>query len=100
MFDQLRIKQPMPDGYQSDDWYQTKSMECELIDYEVDKDGQLWELDFQGKYTVRDKKALSYTGGIHFYQKGRYYDAIFDIGKLVVIRLHPQNKYLISDNEG
>ena len=42
MFDQLRLKQVMPDGYQSEDWYQTKSMECMMTDYEVDETGQLW----------------------------------------------------------
>jgi len=40
LFDQFRIKKAMPDGYQSDDWYQTKSMECLMIDYEVDGAGQ------------------------------------------------------------
>ena len=44
MFDQIRVTRAMPDGYQSSDWYQTKSMECLLVDYEIDDNDQLWEL--------------------------------------------------------
>lgn len=87
MFDQLRIKKVMTDGYQSDDWYQTKSMECLLTDYEVDENGQLWELSSYGN-AYADQQALSYTGGIHFYQDNRYYNALFDTGKLLLIRVH------------
>jgi hypothetical protein len=36
------------------------------------------------------KEALSYTGGIHFYQDGHYYDSIFNLGKLLVVRVHQQ----------
>lgn len=45
----------MPDGYQSDDWYQTKSMECLMIDYEVDEAGQLWELGVGGCHSPEGK---------------------------------------------
>lgn len=90
MFDQLRIKQVMPDGYQSDDWYQTKSMECLLIDYEVDEAGQLWDMSFCGRQDPEGRKPLSCTCGIHFYQDDRYYDALFDTGKLLLIRVHRQ----------
>jgi hypothetical protein len=90
MFDQLYIKQTMPDGYQSDDWYQTKSMECLLVDYEVNEVGQLWELGVCGMESPDGKEALSYTGGIHFYQDGHYYDSIFNLGKLLVVRVHQQ----------
>lgn len=99
MFDQLRIKQVMPDGYQSNDWYQTKSMECLLVDYEVDESGQLWELGVSEIPDPDGKQPLSYTGDIHFYQDGRDYDAIFDTGKLLVVRVHPQNQCFISDSE-
>jgi hypothetical protein len=92
MFDQIRIKQPMPDGYQSDNWYQTKSMECLLVDYEVDENGQLWEVSVYGRRDPEGKQPISYTGGIHFYQDGRYYDAIFDMGKLLVIRVSDREK--------
>ena len=87
MFDQFRLKQTMPDGYQSDDWYQTKSMECLMIDYEVDEAGQLWELGICGSHAPEGKKPLFYTGGIHFYRDDRYYDALFDTGKLLLIRV-------------
>lgn len=88
LFDQIRIKQVMPDGYQSDDWYQTKSMECSMTDYEVDENGQLWELSSYGNGYAENKK-LSCTVGIHLYDGKRYYDALFDLGKLLVIRVHP-----------
>lgn len=99
MFDQLRIKRVMPDGYRSDDWYQTKSMECLLVDYEVDEAGQLWELDVCELPNQKGKQALSYTGGIHFYQDNRYYDALFDTGKLLLIRIHPKTEQLPPEDD-
>lgn len=61
-----------------------------MIDYEVDEAGQLWELGVGGCQSPEGKKPLSYTGGIHFYQDNKYYDALFDTGKLLLIRVHSQ----------
>lgn len=97
MFDRLRIKQAMPDGYQSDDWYRTKSMECLLVDYEVDEAGQLWELGVSELPNKEGKQALSYTGGIHFYRDDRQYDALFDRGNLLLIRVRPNIELPIGE---
>ena len=90
MFDQIRIKKPLPDGSQSDEWFQTKSMERILVDYEVDEEGQLWELGVCEVPDPDGRQALSYTGGIHFYNTEKRYDSLFDTGKLLVIRVHEE----------
>lgn len=87
MFDQIRLKQVMPDGYQSEDWYQTKSMECMMTDYEVDETGQLWELNSYGN-GYKESRPICYTGGMYIYKDDREYDVLFDLGKLLVVRVH------------
>lgn len=87
MFDQIRITRTMPDGYQSNDWYQTKSMECLLVDYEVDNHGQLWELGVCTKPDPDGKQKLHYTGEIVFYDNAtKSYCALFDNGILILLR--------------
>lgn len=86
MYDQLRTKRIMPDGFQMDDWYQTKSMECLLTDYEIGEDGLLYEIDDSEPYP-RGKIMLNYTGEIVFYASGKDYRATFIDGKLEHLEL-------------
>jgi hypothetical protein len=57
------------------------------VDYEIDESGQLWALGICEIPDPDGKQSLSYTGGIHFYQDGKDYDAIFDTGKLLMVRV-------------
>lgn len=91
MFDQLRIRRAMPDGFQSDDWYQSKSMECDLADFEIDGEDQLWEVGRCEIPYPEGKKQSHYSGEIVFYTVIRQenkpnlwkqYRAILENGKL------------------
>lgn len=99
MYDHIRVIRTMPDGHQSDDWYQTKSMECLLVDYEIDDAGQLWELGVCELPSPNGKTVLTYTGEIDFYtlldeappapRVLKNYRATFNAGKLLAIRAMP-----------
>lgn len=67
MYDQLRITRTLPDGFQSDDWYQTKSLECALTDYEIDPEGLLWEVGCCEAPDPGGRVRSRYSGDIVFY---------------------------------
>ena len=91
MYDQLRTTRIMPDGFQSEDWYQSKSLECSLIDYEIDEDGRLWAIGLGELPDPSGKKRSSYTGEIVFYtfiedreppHRWKQYRAVLENGNL------------------
>ena len=87
MFDQIRVTRAMPDGYQSSDWYQTKSMECLLVDYEIDDNDQLWELGVCTRPDPDGKQKLHHTGEIVFYDDAsKMYCAFSDDGVLILLK--------------
>lgn len=87
MFDQIRVTRTMPDGYQSSGWYQTKSLECSLTDYEIDDDGQLWQIGLGGTASPDDRQRLHHTGEIVFYDgMSKRYCALFDHGLLILLK--------------
>lgn len=96
MYDQLRITRVMPDGFQSDDWYQSKSMECDLTDYEIDDAHQLWEVGYCEMPDPAGRKLSNYSGEILFYtfieqhdgpNVWKEYRAVLQDGKLTRLEL-------------
>ena len=93
MYDNIRMRRPMPDGYQTNSPYQTKSLECELTEFEVDDDGQIYIRWARGK-NIENPIAINFTGGIDFYDThDTTYFAFFDSGKLVCLRTLPKDRY-------
>jgi hypothetical protein len=90
MYDQLRIKNPALETFEPDTWYQTKDIECCLVDYEVDADGQLWELGICEVPAPDGARKYNHTGAIRVGNSGIYsYSLIFDSGKLTSMQVLP-----------
>jgi hypothetical protein len=87
MYDELRTRQTMPDGFQTGDWYQTKSLENCLVLYEIGDDGQLYEIGMGEELDPEGPQPLDYTGEVIFYNAGQDYRAIFLNGKLQQLEL-------------
>jgi hypothetical protein len=67
MFDEVRCKYPMPVKQDfSDQWFQTKSLDCFLDKYEIREDGTLWECEYNGGGDWVQVKC--FTGEIRFYR--------------------------------
>ena len=41
LFDTVRCDMPLPDGYDGDDGFQTKSLDCEMDTYRITAEGRL-----------------------------------------------------------
>ena len=103
MFDNLSLDIPLPPGSPKSD-FQTKDMECLLLEYRLDDGGQLWRCqpewdwdDDTGERIELEKswKKSFYTGKIYFYTsvrphpEGRLehweYEAMFIKGELIAL---------------
>ena len=84
MFDDLKCEYPLPDEEVQGEWFQTKSLHCNLDGYVISKDGYLEKL-----------QPISFTGVIRFHSihDGRWYEyvAVFVDGRLQ--ELKPADKH-------
>lgn len=88
MFDEIRCKRVMPDGYQTDELYQSKDWNCMLEQFEITDDGLLIELQDSEKGV--QSVLCKFTGTLHFYKldaegKMHRYNGQFADGRLVEI---------------
>ena len=93
MFDHIRFRESPLHGIEANKWYQTKSLECELAFFEVDKEGQFLEIDQSHRGTHHPPMPLRFTGGIDFYASDIAYCAFFDNGSMFCIRALPEGRY-------
>lgn len=95
MFDNLKCEYPLPDSVVQDEIFQTKSLECLLVDYTITADGFLKD----------EKEQLDFHGDIIFYtftgsrEENDYqwfeYSARFTEGKLQKIEKIERRDYAI-----
>lgn len=98
MSDNIRFKQPMPDGHMCDDgWFQTKDLACDLDGYEVGEDGRLRKIEVcdpeegMGTKLLDPPEDQDFHGWLTFYDYNRKtgdwheYKAKFTDGQLVRI---------------
>jgi hypothetical protein len=95
MYDQFRLTRPPVETCETDIWYQSKDMGCDLVDYEVDADGQLWEIGLCEVPAPWGKEKINHTGEVRIGDTGIYdYALTFENGKLVTMRtLEPATKH-------
>ena len=115
MFDWVDCKYPLPDGFvlpvqNNFDLFQTKDLECFMNRYTITEDGELLltKIDYENNHNNQPTK-INYHGIITFYGSNirgvsargyitkndeplwkREYEAKFTDGKLVEIKLVPQ----------
>jgi hypothetical protein len=92
MFDEIRFSQPMPDGYTTSEWFQTKDMGCDLSQYEVGTDGRLMRTrsGCWGEEELTAPEDEDFHGWLNFYTHDKAtgwheYRAKFTDGRLVEI---------------
>lgn len=90
MFDCIRCRVPLPDGYSSSDLMQTKDFDCGLFVHEISEDGRLLLDD---GYSKQD---ANYHGIVNFYDLDKddlfhEYNAVFTHGQLEkIIQVQPK----------
>jgi len=67
MYDHIRFRLPLPNGYPNETQFQTKSLERLLVDYEVDHQGRLWQVGLAEKSNPDGSQRDYFTGTIIFY---------------------------------
>jgi hypothetical protein len=95
MYDQFRLKRPTVKTCEADAWYQSKDMDCNLVDYEVDADGQLWEIGLCEVPAPWGKEKTNHTGTVRIGDTGIYdYALTFENGKLIAMQtIEPATKW-------
>lgn len=90
MFDEIRCKQPLPDGCEIE-WFQTKDLGCDLARFEITEDGRLLQIGAGWLEAELDSpEDYEHHGMLNFYgtdgQKiWHEYNAKFTDGRLVEI---------------
>jgi hypothetical protein len=91
MFDNVKCSAPLPEPSMQDRTFQTKSLDCELADYEITKDGELWKVG--GYFHEGERERVELHGDVTFcdwetenprppYGELVYFTARFTEGKL------------------
>ena len=93
MYDEVKLECELPDGYQSDDIYQTKALDCTLTEYKIDKSGKLWKIT-TGWFDGEPLKEPILIEDIHLDMfllgPNRRYVVRFTDGKVSRIKLIPE----------
>lgn len=101
MFDDVICEAKLPDGFVSDNGYQTKDFECVLATFKITAEGRLVRREYEWSESddaplgirreQRGWKDVNYHGFLNFYTSGldgwHEYDAKFTDGQLVEIKL-------------
>ncbi len=92
MYDTIYCRRPLPDGWATDEDFQTKSLHNTLSVYEIGADGRLRELtvDSNGNALSEDSCDTGFHGVLRFHTlvgtELREYEAKFSDGLLVGLR--------------
>lgn len=92
MYDTVYCRRRLPDGWTTDEDFQTKSLHKLLCVYEIGADGRLRELeiDDRGQPIPEKSQDTGFHGVIHFYtlvgDDRKEYEAKFSDGLLVELR--------------
>ena len=99
MYDTIYCRRPLPDGWATDEDFQTKSLHNTLSVYEISADGRLRELavDSHGNALSKDSRDAGFHGVLWFHtsveNELRRYEAKFSDGLLVGLRTEDDALY-------
>ena len=99
MFDTIYCRRPLPDGRQTSDSFQSKSLCNCLCVFEITADGRLREieLDDQGQPVTEKTHDTGFHGLMRFYTHADHgfeeYETKFTDGALVDLRLAAESRY-------